>query len=91
MEKNAKLASIYVKIYNKRTLTIDDLTFLAKYDPECFAKTCENLIYKIPETRELMTQELATQEPEEIQMAELRKGQKMTDKRLKRNTSDSCS
>lgn len=70
MEKNAKLASIYVKIYNKRTLTIDDLTFLAKYDPECFAKTCENLIYKIPETRELMTQELATQEPEEIQMAE---------------------
>ena len=23
MEKNAKLASIYVKIYNKRTLTID--------------------------------------------------------------------
>ena len=25
MEKNAKLASIYVKIYNKRTLTIDDL------------------------------------------------------------------
>ena len=53
MEKNAKLASIYVKIYNKRTLTIDDLTFLAKYDPECFAKTCENLIYKIPETREL--------------------------------------
>lgn len=60
MEKNAKLASIYVKIYNKRTLTIDDLTFLAKYDPECFAKTCENLIYKIPETRELMTQELAT-------------------------------
>ena len=70
MEKNAKLASIYVKIYNKRTLTIDDLTFLAKYDPECFAKTCENLIYKIPETRELMTQELATLDPEEIQMAE---------------------
>ena len=70
MEKMQKLASIYVKIYNKRTLTIDDLTFLAKYDPECFAKTCENLIYKIPETRELMTQELATQEPEEIQMAE---------------------
>ena len=89
MEKNAKLASIYVKIYNKRTLTIDDLTFLAKYDPECFAKTCENLIYKIPETRELMTQELATQEPEE--MHRLRKGQKMTDKRSKRNTSDSCS
>ena len=51
MEKNAKLASIYVKIYNKRTLTIDDLTFLAKYDPECFAKTCENLIYKIRRTR----------------------------------------
>ncbi len=70
MEKNARLAAIYVKIYNKRTLTMDDLTFLAKYDPECFTKTCRNLIYNLPETRELITQELITQEPEEIQMSD---------------------
>ncbi len=63
MGENARLAAIYVKIYNKQTLTIDDLAFLAQYDPECFTKTCQNLIYNMPETRELMTQE-----PEEIEM-----------------------
>lgn len=49
---------------------MDDLTFLAKYDPECFTKTCKNLIYNLPETRELITQELTTQEPEELQMSD---------------------
>lgn len=63
MGENARLAAIYVKIYNKQTLTIDDLAFLAQYDPECFTKTCQNLIYNMPETRELMTQET-----EEIEM-----------------------
>lgn len=65
MGKNAHLADIYIKICNKQTLTMDDIAFLAKYDPECFAKTCENLVYNIPETKELMTQE-----PEEIPMEE---------------------
>lgn len=57
MEKNARLADIYIKIYNKRSLTMDDMTFLSKYDPECFAKTCQNLVYNIPETKELMQPE----------------------------------
>ncbi len=57
MGKNVRLADIYIKIYNKRTLTMEDLTFLSKYDPECFAKTCQNLIYNIPETKKLMQQE----------------------------------
>ncbi|MCF2642295.1 MAG: hypothetical protein PUB46_07850 [Lachnospiraceae bacterium] len=65
MEKNARLANIYIKIYNKQTLTMDDIAFLAKYDPECFTKTCQNLVYDMPETKELMTQE-----PEEIIMEE---------------------
>ena len=65
MEKNARLANIYIKIYNKQTLTMDDIAFLAKYDPECFTKTCQNLVYDMPETNELMTQE-----PEEIIMEE---------------------
>lgn len=57
MSKNARLADIYIKIYNKKNLTMDDLTFLAKYDPECFAKTCQNLVYNIPETKKLMQPE----------------------------------
>lgn len=57
MEKKVRLADIYVKIYNKRPLTMDDLKFLSKYDPECFAKTCQNLVYNIPETKELMKAE----------------------------------
>lgn len=57
MGKNVRLADIYIKIYNKRPLTMEDLTFLSKYDPECFAKTCQNLVYNIPETKKLMQQE----------------------------------
>lgn len=63
MSKNARLADIYIKIYNKRPLTMDDLTFLSEYDPECFAKTCQNLVYNIPETKKLMQPE---PEPEEV-------------------------
>lgn len=67
MGKNVRLADIYIKIYNKRTLTMEDLTFLSKYDPECFAKTCQNLIYNIPETKKLMHQEEKTEEkPKEL-------------------------
>lgn len=67
MGKNVRLADIYIKIYNKRTLTMEDLTFLSKYDPECFAKTCQNLIYNIPETKKLMQQEEKTEEkPKEL-------------------------
>lgn len=57
MRKKVRLADIYVKIYNKRTLTMDDLTFLSKYDPECFAKTCQNLVYNVPEAKKLMQPE----------------------------------
>lgn len=67
MEKKVRLADIYVKIYNKRQLTMDDLKFLSKYDPECFAKTCQNLVYNIPETKELMkADEKAEHRTEEI-------------------------
>lgn len=54
MAKDARLVNIYIKIHNKDTLTIDDLRYLAKYDPECFEKTCKNIVYKIPETKEIM-------------------------------------
>lgn len=57
MGKNIRLADIYIKIYNKRPLTLEDLTFLAKYDRECFEKTCQNLFYNIPEVKELLQRE----------------------------------
>ena len=54
MGKNVLLANIYIKIYNKCPLTMDDLAFLAKYDPECFEKTCHNLAYNVPEAKALI-------------------------------------
>lgn len=57
MGKNVRLADIYIKIYNKKPLTMDDLAFLAKYDRECFEKTCHNLIFNEPETKKLMQPE----------------------------------
>ena len=33
---------------------MDDLAFLAKYDPECFEKTCHNLAYNVPEAKALI-------------------------------------
>ena len=54
MGKDTRLVNIYLKIHHKKTLTMDDLSYLAEYDPECFAKTCKNVIYNIPETKPLM-------------------------------------
>lgn len=54
MEKDTRLINIYLKIHHKRALTIDDLNYLAQYDPECFKKTCENVVYNIPETKPIM-------------------------------------
>lgn len=54
MGKDTHLVNIYLKIHNKRSLTMDDLRYLAKYDPECFEKTCRNVVYNIPETKPIM-------------------------------------
>jgi len=63
-EKDIKLVNIYIKIHNKKVLTMDDLAYLAKYNPECFKKTCDNLIYKIPETKTLVASPQETPAPE---------------------------
>ncbi|MCM1258252.1 MAG: hypothetical protein NC307_10430 [Roseburia sp.] len=62
MGKNARLADIYIKIYNKKPLMWEDMKFLAVYDPECFEKTCKNLIFNIPETEKLMQPETEQEE-----------------------------
>lgn len=54
MGKDTHLVNIYLKIHHKKPLTMDDLGYLAKYDPECFAKTCKNVIYNIPEAKPIM-------------------------------------
>lgn len=54
MEKDTRLINIYLKIHNKRALTMDDLCYLAEYDPECFEKACKNVVYNIPETKSIM-------------------------------------
>ncbi len=66
-EKDLKLVNIYIKIHNKKVLTMDDLAYLAKYNPECFTKTCDNLIYKIPETKTLVKSPEETSVPEKKQ------------------------
>ena len=67
MEKNTRLINIYLKIHHKKTLTINDLNYLAQYDPECFEKTCKNVVYNIPEAKPIMIPEI----PEHSQIPEL--------------------
>ncbi len=66
-EKDLKLVNIYIKIHNKKVLTMDDLAYLAKYNPECFKKTCDNLIYKMPETKTLVKPPKKASAPEKKQ------------------------
>lgn len=54
MKKDTGLINIYLKIQNKKPLTMDDLRYLAEYDPECFEKTCKNVVYNIPEVKPIM-------------------------------------
>ncbi len=54
MGKDMHLINIYLKIHHKRTITLDDLRYLAQYDPECFEKTCKNVVYNLPESKPIM-------------------------------------
>ena len=57
MEKDTTLVNIYLKIHNRRPITVDDLRYLAEHDPECFEKTCKNVVYNIPEAKPIVTPE----------------------------------
>lgn len=57
MGKDTHLVNIYLKIHNKRALTMDDLSYLARYAPDCFEKTCKNVVYNIPEAKPIMEPE----------------------------------
>lgn len=67
MRKDTHLVNIYLKIHNKKTLTLDDLRYLAKYAPDCFEKTCKNVVYNIPEAKPIMEpQDPQTPEVQEV-------------------------
>lgn len=57
MEKKTRLINIYLKIHQKRDLSWDDLEYLARFDPECFEKTCKNVVYNIPQAKQVILQE----------------------------------
>uniref|UniRef100_UPI004056965B hypothetical protein n=1 Tax=Acetatifactor sp. TaxID=1872090 RepID=UPI004056965B len=57
MGKDTRLVNIYLNIHNKRPLTMDDLRYLAQYAPDCFEKTCKNVIYNIPEVKPILEPE----------------------------------
>lgn len=65
MGKDTHLVNIYLKIHHKQPLSMDDLRYLAQYDPECFAKTCKNVVYNIPQTKPIM--ETKSSGPQKIQ------------------------
>ena len=56
MDKKTRLINIYLKIHQKRELSWDDLEYLALYDPECFEKTCKNVVYNIPQAKPVILQ-----------------------------------
>ena len=62
MDKKTKLLNIYLKINQKRDLSWEDLEYLALYDPECFEKTCKNVVYNIPQAKPIILQEKEKEE-----------------------------
>lgn len=58
MKKDTRLINIYLKIHNKHSITIDDLRYLAQHDPECFEKTCKNVVYNIPQSKPIVDPEV---------------------------------
>ena len=83
MGKDIHLINIYLKIHNKRALTIDDLEYLAKHSPECFEKTCRNVVYNIPEAQLIMEtsipEDLPTEEPVKPEISERDKIEQILD------------
>lgn len=65
--KDPRLVNIYLKIHHKKNLTMDDLAYLAKYAPECFEKTCQNVVYHFPEAKPIME---AAAEPKQEERAQ---------------------
>lgn len=70
MEKDERLLDIYLKIHHKKPLTMDDLRYLAEYDPECFLITCKNIVHNVPEAKTIL-EPLVPPAPEQDREPEL--------------------
>lgn len=64
MGKDERLFEIYLKIHQKKVLMMDDLRYLAKFDPECFMKTWEKIVNSFPQTKTILEPPAAVKEPE---------------------------
>ena len=64
MGKDERLYEIYLKIHQKKVLMMDDLRYLAKFDPECFVRTWEKIVNSFPQTKTILEPPAAAQEPE---------------------------
>lgn len=56
MDQKTELLNIYLKIHQKRDLSWEDLVYLARFDKECFEKTCKNVVYNVPQAKPIMLQ-----------------------------------
>ncbi len=70
MEKDTQLVNIYLKIHHKQPLILDDLRYLAEYAPECFEKTCKNVVYNIPEAKPIMEASVPEPQKQEVKQEE---------------------
>ena len=66
MEKKMELINIYLKIHQKRDLTWEELEYLARFDPECFEKTCKNVVYNLPQAKPVI---LPKEEKKEVNLS----------------------
>ena len=76
MEKKTRLLNIYLKIHQKRDLTWEDLEYLARFDPECFEKTCKNVVYNIPQTKNVILQKEEKEDKKLLSQKTESKGEK---------------
>lgn len=88
MGKDPQLVNIYLKIHHKKNLTMDDLAYLAKYAPECFEKTCQNVVYHFPEAKPIMETPKEKREEKAHTEKETVKEAKMTEQKKIENILD---
>ena len=47
---------------------MDDLRYLAEYAPECFEKTCKNVVYNVPESKAIMEPDVPKPQEEKAEV-----------------------
>ncbi|BBF45457.1 hypothetical protein lbkm_4224 [Lachnospiraceae bacterium KM106-2] len=71
MKNQEELVKIYLKIHNKCSLTFDELVYLSKFNPDCFEKTCNNLVSDVPVTKEILNPVIVVENEESLTEKEI--------------------